>query len=282
LETLVIHIFIEKIKAHVMLSNALLNFFIVLCFFYLFQPIFLFAEPKFLDTDQSVYFLSTSLGADFTIHFSSSSLGADKTIKIVNSPENADLSIGITNNNRLANYYFKIVNSSLGDDITINISNTSLGADETIYLTDYSISIDLNVYFTTNLDEADIIISSNVDFLPPKHVLAILSSIDLLDEDNIEIIKELFKNKKSNNLEKQGKQINIYKEVTESQIDGEFKGWEGETIIKLVNGDIWIQNEYHYHYHYSYRPKVIIYKTDYGYKMKVDGSDKAVRVKQLR
>lgn len=68
----------------------------------------------------------------------------------------------------------------------------------------------------------------------------------------------------------------------ESQIDGEFEGWEGETIVKLTNGQIWQQTEYHYHYHYAYMPKVLIYRSGAGYKMKVDGIDRAVGVTQIK
>jgi hypothetical protein len=68
----------------------------------------------------------------------------------------------------------------------------------------------------------------------------------------------------------------------ESQIDGEFEGWEGETIVKLTNGQIWQQTEYHYHNHYAYTPKVLIYFSGAGYKMKVDGIDQAVGVTQIK
>ena len=68
----------------------------------------------------------------------------------------------------------------------------------------------------------------------------------------------------------------------ESQIDGDFEGWEGETIVKLVNGEIWQQTEYHYTYHYAFMPKAIIFKTASGYKMKVDGIDKAIGVQKLK
>lgn len=67
----------------------------------------------------------------------------------------------------------------------------------------------------------------------------------------------------------------------ESQVDGDFEGFEGETIIKLMNGQIWQQTDYWYHYHYSFMPKVIIFKSGGGYKMKVDGIDKAVGVTLL-
>jgi hypothetical protein len=70
--------------------------------------------------------------------------------------------------------------------------------------------------------------------------------------------------------------------LIETTIDGEFKGWEGETIIKLSNGQIWQQTEYHYHYHYAYMPKILIIATAGGYKAKVEGVNKAVGVTRLR
>jgi hypothetical protein len=70
--------------------------------------------------------------------------------------------------------------------------------------------------------------------------------------------------------------------VIETQIDGDFEGWEGETIVKLMNGQIWQQTEYHYHYHYAFMPKVLIYRSGVGYKMKVDGIERAVGVERLR
>lgn len=70
----------------------------------------------------------------------------------------------------------------------------------------------------------------------------------------------------------------VLENTIESQVDGDFEGFEGETIIKLMNGQIWQQTDYWYHYHYSFMPKVIIFKSGGGYKMKVDGIDKAVGV----
>jgi len=71
-------------------------------------------------------------------------------------------------------------------------------------------------------------------------------------------------------------------DVIESQIDGDFEGWEGETIVKLTNGQIWQQNEYYYHYYYSFMPKVVIFKTSSGYKMNVSGTDRSIGVTKLR
>jgi hypothetical protein len=70
--------------------------------------------------------------------------------------------------------------------------------------------------------------------------------------------------------------------VIESQIDGDFNGWEGETIFKLRNGQIWQQSSYAYTYHYAYAPKVLIYKSGASYKMKVDGVDREISVKRLK
>lgn len=69
--------------------------------------------------------------------------------------------------------------------------------------------------------------------------------------------------------------------ISQSCIEDDFEGWEGETIFKLDNGEVWQQSSYSYHYHYAYRPKVIIYQDSYGYKMKVDGIEEAISVTPL-
>lgn len=78
------------------------------------------------------------------------------------------------------------------------------------------------------------------------------------------------------------KQIHETSTLIESQIDGEFEGFEGETIIKLINGQIWQQTEYYYHYHYAYSPSINIFKLSSGYKIKVDGVEKLIGVKRLK
>lgn len=64
----------------------------------------------------------------------------------------------------------------------------------------------------------------------------------------------------------------------ESRIDGKWTGWDGSTIVKLVNGSVWQQDEYYYRYQYKYRPKVAVDAN----RMLVDGMPKAVRVRRLR
>ena len=71
-------------------------------------------------------------------------------------------------------------------------------------------------------------------------------------------------------------------DIIESNISGAFEGWKGETIFKLMNGEIWQQTEYCYEYHYAYSPKVLIIPSAGGYKAKVEGVSKAVGVTRLR
>ena len=71
-------------------------------------------------------------------------------------------------------------------------------------------------------------------------------------------------------------------DIIESNISGSFEGWKGETIFKLVNGEIWQQTEYYYEYHYAYSPRVLIIPSAGGYKAKVEGISKAVGVTRLR
>jgi hypothetical protein len=89
------------------------------------------------------------------------------------------------------------------------------------------------------------------------------------------------------NIASLGKEQNTGKQTPrgqylETRIDGEFNGFEGETILKLANGQIWQQSEYWYHYHYAYSPQVIIFQTNGQYKIQVDGVDKSVGVTRLK
>lgn len=70
--------------------------------------------------------------------------------------------------------------------------------------------------------------------------------------------------------------------VIETRIDGDFEGWEGETIFKLMNGQIWQQSDYKYSYHYAFMPEVLIYRSGGSYKMKVDGVRESIRVTRLK
>lgn len=70
--------------------------------------------------------------------------------------------------------------------------------------------------------------------------------------------------------------------VLSTKIDGEFNGWDGETIFKMMNGTIWQQASYDYTYHYAYMPDVIIYKKGSTYYMKVEDVADEIAVTQIR
>ncbi|MFN8723054.1 MAG: hypothetical protein ACK5YI_19695, partial [Rhodospirillales bacterium] len=71
-------------------------------------------------------------------------------------------------------------------------------------------------------------------------------------------------------------------DVIESQIDGDFEGWEGDTIFKLVNGQIWQQVSYSYKYHYAFMPRVLIVRVGAGFQMQVQGVQGRIALRQLR
>lgn len=71
-------------------------------------------------------------------------------------------------------------------------------------------------------------------------------------------------------------------DVIESSINGDFRGWDGTTSFKLLNGDTWVQDEIKTLYSNSmFRPVVYIYRASDGtYKMKVQGVDETLQVKK--
>jgi len=68
--------------------------------------------------------------------------------------------------------------------------------------------------------------------------------------------------------------------IIESQIDGEFNGWDGNKQYKLINGQVWQQVEYKYEYKYAYQPEVFICDDGGRYIMSVDGT--TVQVRRIR
>jgi hypothetical protein len=66
-------------------------------------------------------------------------------------------------------------------------------------------------------------------------------------------------------------------DVQETTIVNEFKGWSGDAIFEMSNGQKWKQNEYEYNYFYCYRPEAIIYYALGDYRMLVDGNTISVK-----
>ena len=88
--------------------------------------------------------------------------------------------------------------------------------------------------------------------------------------------------KESKSISLQPRSAAVTASVIESKIDGTFEGWDGDTIVKLLNGQIWQQADIQFSYSYKYMPKVLIYRSGAGYKMKIDGIGRTVRVTRLK
>jgi hypothetical protein len=70
--------------------------------------------------------------------------------------------------------------------------------------------------------------------------------------------------------------------IIESKVDGEFEGWDGDTVVKLTNGQIWHQTDFHISVTIKIMPDVLVYRSGSQWKMKVEGTRKAVAVERLR
>jgi len=95
------------------------------------------------------------------------------------------------------------------------------------------------------------------------------------------IVKVVTRKPKEEALPSQGRKSDCVPAV-ESTIAGDFNGWDGETMFKLDNGQIWEQAEYEYMYSYAYRPDVTIYQTSGGCRMKVEDEEDTILVRRIK
>lgn len=61
------------------------------------------------------------------------------------------------------------------------------------------------------------------------------------------------------------------------QVEDEWSGWDGDTIVRLTDGSVWRQEQYHYEYRYAYRPYVTLENN----VMHVDGMSRGIRVRRI-
>jgi hypothetical protein len=66
----------------------------------------------------------------------------------------------------------------------------------------------------------------------------------------------------------------------ETFIDGDFDGWEGNTVFRLQNGQVWQQASPSARYLFAHAPRVTISKAPY--RMRVEGMAVEVAVRRLR
>jgi len=65
-----------------------------------------------------------------------------------------------------------------------------------------------------------------------------------------------------------------------SKIINDFKGWSGDTVFELQNGQIWKQAKYAYKYFYAHRPDATIVKIGSQFTMVVKG--KKIKVEKIK
>jgi len=70
--------------------------------------------------------------------------------------------------------------------------------------------------------------------------------------------------------------------ILRTQIEGDFEGWDGDTVFVLANGNVLKQLTYNYTYHYAYRPDVILVDRGGMLILVVDGVDETVGVVVIR
>ena len=70
-------------------------------------------------------------------------------------------------------------------------------------------------------------------------------------------------------------------DVSDSQLRGNFSGWTGSTSFSLLNGEVWMQDEPGIKNANIYQPKVLIYRTPDGYRMKMEGVTELLLVKKV-
>lgn len=75
--------------------------------------------------------------------------------------------------------------------------------------------------------------------------------------------------------------MNAPRVVLESQIDGEFEGFDDEVLFKLTNGTYWVQDEYKYWYHYAYMPQIQLVGAHNRLYLQVVGQSESVAVRQI-
>lgn len=144
----------------------------------------------------------------------------------------------------------------------------------------------LSLYLWTNLNSKNEIISaldSKIEVLERKikngeSRIAELEELQIEAEEKLSQVRH-FDNSASNY---RALSVSYTGGVIETQIDGTFEGWEGETVFRMRNGSIWQQASYAYTYHYAYAPDVLIYSKNGITYMKVEGVDDEIQVRRLK
>jgi len=70
--------------------------------------------------------------------------------------------------------------------------------------------------------------------------------------------------------------------ITEGVLSGACNGWDGNTLFRFDNGQIWEQAIYRYRYFYIYHPRVKIWNDRGQCLLEEDGVDEVLPVRRVR
>jgi hypothetical protein len=232
-----------------------------------------------------------------------SNVNSQYTAKVTNGKSYVDLNVKISDDAFSADLGVEISYDVFSEDFTIGFTDTKTKADVIIsdsYSADFEVNMksnfpDINIKASDDVFSEDIAIkikkSGYVDYLVYNEmdllctetlVCALLPIINLhLDKDDRLEGVPIYKARNSQ-YDTDNNSSKFVEPIITSQIDGEFEGWEGETIFKLTNGQIWQQSSYDYTYHYAYMPEIEIYETKNGFILKVEDVDDTIEVVRIK
>lgn len=224
------------------------------------------------------YFAKVTNGesyAKLNVNISDNVYMQDLGIEISENVYIEDFTIGFTSSKTDADVF---ISDSYTPDFEVNIKNSyadiDIEASDNVYMEDIGIEIKKSGY-------VNYLVYNDMDFLSIEVlVCALLPIINLHLDDNKKIEKIPIYKSQSSQLKSSNGPSSVSPYV-ESQIVGDFEGWDGDTIFKLMNGEVWQQSSYDYIYHYDYNPIIKIFETQNGYIMKVANLDKTVSVKRI-
>lgn len=78
------------------------------------------------------------------------------------------------------------------------------------------------------------------------------------------------------------KKAAVVPEVVEAQIAGDFRGWDGKTLFRLTNGQIWQQRVGGRYRYRAVDPEVKIQRARFGYYLEITATGRKVGVKRVK
>ena len=76
--------------------------------------------------------------------------------------------------------------------------------------------------------------------------------------------------------------VELVDAVSDSQIAGDFGGWDGDTLFELANGQIWQQAGPGVATHVAVNPRAVVFSKAGHFELYVEGVDSTVWVMRIK